>query len=85
MTALVLLPQLDNYVVSSIDYQSELIAVWSERVKTDTSGILEKTITHSWGCTCCTQDPLYLNRKRNYYKRKTRRRDNFKHEKEAAS
>jgi hypothetical protein len=70
--ALVLLPPLGCYVASSIDYQNELVAVWSERVKTDTSGILEKTITHSWGCTCCTQDPEYLARKKKYYKRKSK-------------
>jgi hypothetical protein len=68
--ALVLLPPLGSDVASSIDYQNELAAVWSERVKTDTTGILEKTIQHSWGCTCCTQDPEYLARKKKYYKRK---------------
>jgi hypothetical protein len=70
--ALVLLPPLGSYVASSIDYQNELAAVWSERVKTDTTGILEKTIQHSWGCTCCTQDSEYLASKKKYYKRKSK-------------
>lgn len=54
---------------NTLDYQSELKAVWSERVKTDTSGILENSVLHSWGCRCCTQDPEYLKGKRKYRKR----------------
>ena len=63
---------LDNNSKPSVDYQSELVAVWSKLVNEDGSGILEKTITHSWGCSCCTQDPEYLARKKKYYKRKSK-------------
>ena len=73
--ALVLLPQppLRYYILSStpIDYQNELVAVWSERVKTDTTGI-RKNDPAFLGLQMLYQDPEYLVRKRKYYKRKSK-------------
>jgi hypothetical protein len=49
-----LLPAATTKVVTSYDYQHELVITWSNHLETDTSGILEKSINHGDDCKCCS-------------------------------
>ena len=49
-----LAPAATTKVVTSYDYQHELVTTWSNHLETDTSGILEKSINHGDDCKCCS-------------------------------
>jgi hypothetical protein len=49
-----LAPAATTKVVTSYDYQHELVITWSNHLETDTSGILEKSINHGDDCKCCS-------------------------------
>ena len=48
-----LTPAATTNVVTSYDYEHELVTTWSNHLETDTSGVLEKSINHGVGCKCC--------------------------------
>ena len=52
-----LAPAATTKVVTSYDYQNELVTIWSNNLAMDTSGILEKSINHGYYCKCCSPNP----------------------------
>lgn len=54
-----LAPAATTKVVTSYDYQQELVTIWSNHLATDTLGILEKSINHGHDCKCCSPNPAY--------------------------
>ena len=48
-----LAPAATTKVVTPYDYEHELVITWSNHLETDTSGVLEKSISHGVGCKCC--------------------------------